>query len=229
MDIAAINAIRAVAQVPEGTPVGVWSTFGRNSVVKETPDGGRSIDVTATTDDIDMDREAVLPQGADLTYWRANGFKFYADHRYDVASVCGVVRENSLRLFPDATSPRGWKMSVGVMKNPVGDAVVAIARETGMIGASIGFRPVEYVVPTAEAGPSAPERIISKWLWLETSFTAFPCNANCQGRIIDGESKMADELDRLVTKGLVTRRAAEILGMPVERKTARRRIIMHWR
>jgi len=199
--------------------VGIWSTFGANAEIKQAPDGGRTINIIATTSDMDLDKERVMPQGADTSYWRQNGLKVYTDHCYSVHDVAGVVNPSSLRMFPDESNPRGWKMSVGILNNPVGDAIVEITRATGQIGASIGFTPIESTRPSTlsigeDDEDDMPERVITKWMWLETSFTAMPCNVSCQGALVNNPGKMLSTLEGLVRKGRVLPQAAYALGLP---------------
>lgn len=221
-----LSVLRKRHSLAQDVEVGIWSTFGANSEVKENGDGGRQISIVATTSDLDLDREVVDPRGADMSYWRQNGLKVFSDHNYGLSDVAGVVRPNSLRMFPDEKNPRGWKMVVGVMNSPIGDAVIQIARECGQIGASIMFRPMQVVRnKQVEDDDEAPERTIAKWLWIETSFTAAPCNVSCQGTLVGEPGKMLDTLEGLVRKGRVLPATAHSLGLPDSTSKPRRVII----
>ena len=52
-------------------PVGVVAGFAKEMRADEE-NGNRAIVAVATTDDIDLEEEVVLPKGADPTYFRKN-------------------------------------------------------------------------------------------------------------------------------------------------------------
>lgn len=197
--------------------VGVVGTFGRS--VKVQGDG-RTLEVIATTDDIDLDSEVVVPAGCDPSYFQQNG-KVFVDHCYRVEDVVGTLR--SLTAFSRPSGQSGWKMVVYMIPGlEMSDAVLAIAQAGGM-GVSIGFEATDYGRPTTDEakmygdGATAPESIVRKWRWLETSFTPFPCNVNCQtlqtmDTTVGDEQKMSI-LDSLLVKGKITRKAAERFGL----------------
>lgn len=220
-----IAGIRRRHRLPESDPIGVVASLGRNTVLKEHT-RSRDLSITINTDDLDSDGEVVLPAGMNAEYYTKNGYKFYADHQYSVLDVVGHARKPGLIPYPDAKNPRGWSATVGLMRNPLADAVAEIVRETGQIGASIGFRPDLYRRPTPDdikrfsRKEKEPERIIERWSLVEVSLTAMPCNVSCQGRMV-GDEKAYNELDRLIVKGRISREAAAMLGFPDARPRLR--------
>lgn len=208
-----IERIRAKNMLPDTALIGVRGVFSKT--VKIQGDG-RTIEAVATTNDIDLDSEVVLPGGADPTYFARNG-KVFVDHQYRTQDVIGTLR--SLTPFSRVGGGAGWKMVVHMIRGlPMADAVIAIA-EAGGIGWSIGFEAVEAGKPSADEakmytqGDRKPKSVIRKWRWLETSATPFPCNVACQSMTMStDESKMA-LLDELVTKSKITREAAEAFGL----------------
>lgn len=191
--------------------------------VKVSPDS-REIHVIATTDDIDMDREVVLPGGADLSYFGQNRFVF-ADHRYTVDAIVGRIKPNSLKLFPDADNPKGWRATITLPKDlPLADTVYRIAaHEDGGIGVSIGFEALDVSEPTDDEvkrydpdGTKGLRSVVRKWRWLELSVTGLPANVAARG----GAAKSGGTVDlaKMVTKGVISRREAEHLGLPAAPK-----------
>jgi hypothetical protein len=210
---AIIERIRAKNMLPATAKIGVRGIFSKSAKIDAD---GRTLEVIATTNDIDLDDEVVLPGGADPSYFAKNG-KLFVDHQYRTQDVVGTLR--ALTPFSRVGGGAGWKMRAYMIPGlPMADAVLAIA-EAGGIGWSIGFEAIDYGKPTVEEaksykqGDKAPLSIIRKWRWLETSATPFPCNVACQTmNMVQDESKMA-LLDELVTKSKITREAAEAFGL----------------
>lgn len=194
--------------------LGIRSSIGK-SVSVETDAGKRDIVITATTDDVDLDEEVVVPSGADTTYFFANG-QVFADHQYEIHNQVGGLRK--AMAYPSAHDHRAWKIRIRVTERPIGDDVLTIAREFG-IGASIGFSPVEYGPPTDEELKAytkgvKPRSVVRRWRWLETSLTAMPCNVSCQGGVVTEPSgQRSAMLDELVTKGRIRRESAAAFGL----------------
>lgn len=224
-----INRIRKRLGLAEDVPLGAFGSFGEGTEIVDAPDGGMTLKLVITTDAVDLDGDIVLPDGADWTYWEKAGLPVYLEHNYGVNETVGVGRKGSLKLVKIGAMA-GWTMSVGIRKTEEGQAVATYVRDVGPIGASIGFRVVESRQPNAEeakrVGPSGirPTRVVSKWLGLETSLTVMPCNPTAGGKA----EKMLNELDRLVTKGAITLKAAHALGLPEVKRTDRkpRRIVV---
>jgi hypothetical protein len=194
-------------------PVGVLAP--RVDIVEVT--ANRDVVFTANTDDIDLDSEVVIPGGADRTHIEKNAQAF-ADHCYDLTCNVGAIRKTWL-------AGNRWMQRVFVYDRPgikeLCADILYLAR-LGKIGASIGFVALDYGPPSREEletftkGGRKPESVVRKWLWLETSFTAMPCNVACQvagggGLLID--ERIAD-LDQLVTKNAIRRASAVALGLP---------------
>ena len=210
-----IERMRKRLGLAENDPLGMFGTYGEGTEITESPDGGMTLKMTITTDAVDLDGDIVTAEGADWSYWEKYKLPFYMEHVYGIHEAVGVGRPGSLKLLKMG-GMSGWTMSVGLRKTDEGKAVAAFVRDFGQIGASIGFRVVESRQPNAEeskrygmAGIKAT-RVIPKWLGLETSFTVMPCNPTAGGKA----EKMLNELDRMVTKGAITLKAAHALGLP---------------
>lgn len=220
---AIIDRIKSHPGVSESDKVGVVSSFGKGAEVDVKSDT-RDIIVIANTNDIDLDSEIVVASGADPTYFLKNR-QVFADHKYDIENGAGKLR--SLSEHPSKDDHRAWKMRVRINDNPIGNAIMDIVKETGQIGVSVGFVATDYGTPTedertkyASKNPTALHAIIRAWDWFETSFTLLPCNVSCQSTAM-AESKsldMLDAVDRMVTKGLIKRDIAALLGMPITKK-----------
>ncbi|MBO6739051.1 MAG: hypothetical protein JJ916_04240 [Phycisphaerales bacterium] len=210
--------------VKDGERIGVVSSFGRGAQIVTKSDRTRDIVVTANTGDIDLDNEVVIPSGANTAYFERNKMIF-ADHMYDLNQVAGKMRR--LDKYPSETDHQSWRVRAHINDNPIGNTVRTIVEETGQIGVSIGFIAKDYGAPTEDerkrfksADGSTPHSVVREWDWFELSFTALPCNVACQSMAMT-EGKSADMLeavDRLVTKGLIDRESASLLGMPITPK-----------
>lgn len=153
-----------------------WSAIGSNRKFAKDARSGDVISATATCDRLDLDREILLPGGADTSYIDANKTVF-VDHCYDWASIVGSVK----RL---ARSLAAWEFEARMLANsgsPAVKLITACAEQFG-VGVSVGFDPVEYGDPTAEELRRYPgaECIIRKYRLLEISFTGMPCNVSCR-------------------------------------------------
>lgn len=209
--------------VLDQSTIGVVSSFGKGAEV-ETKNNTRDIVVVANTSDIDLDNEVVVPSGADTSYFQRNGMIF-ADHMYDLGQVAGKMRR--LDKYPSETEHRAWRVRATIANNPIGNTVKTIIEETGQIGVSIGFIATDYGPPTEDERKSfkrpngeTPQSVVRSWKWFELSFTALPCNVACQSlAVTEGKSlDMLNAVDELVTKGLIDRESAALLGMPIGAK-----------
>lgn len=188
--------------------VGVISSFGKDLQVK-----GRTIEVIANTDDMDLDNEVVVPKGADTSYFLQNRSVF-VDHKYDLEFHVGTLR--GLDRHPSTKDQTAWKARVGVLGKPgMPDDILTTAREVG-IGVSIGFAPLNVREPTeAEAEKHGGDltSVVDSWKWLELSFTAMPCNVACQSMaMVEDDSKMG-ALEDLVVKGRISRASGYAFGL----------------
>lgn len=208
-----IDALRKKHGLGELSDVGVVSTFGQKTKIDQD---GRTIEIVATTDDIDLDEEVVLPGGADRTYFEKNGQIFH-DHKYQMENAVAALRV--VQPFSMVGKHTGFKIRAFMYPgNPIADTILTIA-EHANIGASIGFealahgKPTDLEIRTYSKNGRVPQYMIRKWRWLETSFTPFPCNVSCQTqKAFVNDSKMA-LLDELLTKGRITREGAEAFGL----------------
>lgn len=211
-----------------GKPVGVVAAFGKSVEVKED---NRLITVVINTDDVDLDREVVVPAGADVSYMLANRSVF-VDHRYDIGSTVGKLR--TLTPWPSAKDHRAWKAVVSMFKlpgNPLPDDILEMARTEG-IGTSIGFDPIEFGSPTPDElqrftrrGVS-PDRIYRRWRMLEFSFTQIPCNVACQSERERVDDSRAARIEALVGKGRITVESAQKFGIGLKSPKPKRRIVI---
>lgn len=217
-----VERIREKHGLADIDPIGVRGSFGKDAVV-DTENGNRDLILVATTDDIDLDDEVVVPGGADTSYFFQNR-SIFVDHQYDVTRCVGKLRKAI--AYPSASNHRAWKVRVSVANTEIGDDVLEIAR-VGGIGSSIGFKPIDMGPPTeAESvkyakGDAVPGSIVRTWKWLELSITAMPCNVACQGGGVALDDSKAGLLDELVTKGAIRRATAAAFGLPDAPKRGR--------
>lgn len=208
------TAFRKNFDLPASAAVGILAPSIKD-VRAETDKGKRDVVFVANTADIDLDDEIVLPEGADLSHIQKNGQAF-ADHQYDLASNVGSIRSTKME-------GGRWIQRVFVYDKPghkeLGDDILHVANNGG-IGASIGFiadevrEPDDREMDRYKRLGKAVRSIVSSWRWLETSFTAMPCNVSCQSiRSAVIEARIAD-LDDMVTKGQIRRKSAVLLGLP---------------
>ena len=206
-------------------PLGIKSSVGvrfKRVDDKETPDRPDYI-AFANTDDLDLDEEIVVPGGARLDYIKKN-LKIFANHSYENDDVVGAIR--SISAYPSTANHKAWQVRFKLTTLEAGETVRKIIEETGTIGLSVGFFAREYGPPTPEeikaysVGTKRPRSIVREWDWFELSATALPCNKACQTTGIATDAKHAAEIERLVTKGAITRSGAARLGLPIgpERK-----------
>jgi hypothetical protein len=195
--------------------LGIVGSYGKGVEIDDEGDKNDIIAI-ATTDDIDLDNEIIVPGGLNKTYIEKNR-KVFVDHMYGIHEAAGFIR--SISAYPSTSDQKGWRVRIGLMDNPSGRAVKQLAKETGQIGLSIGFYPTDYGPLTEEErekyakGGTAPTSIVRAGEWFELSFTALPCNVSCQGEIAVGQdSKMVEKLRTLVVAGDVDERTAEHFG-----------------
>jgi hypothetical protein len=208
--------------LPDG-PIGIRSTLGGQFMRVEDANQPEAPDYIAfaNTDDVDLEDEVVDPRGADLSYIRRNA-KLFADHQYGTESVVGHIRAFS--AFPSPQDHRAWQVKFKLISTEAGRTVRTIIEETGSIGLSVGFIAREFGPPTAEEAKAytkaarRPRSIIRKWDWFELSATALPANKACQTMGVVYDEKRLGEVESLVTKGLISRKGAAMLGFPVEHR-----------
>lgn len=175
-----IAAIKSRHGLDEAAPVGIFATFDTKAAL-DTAGGNNDVIAIATTDDVDLDDEVVLPSGCDWSYLATNK-KLFVDHEYEIEYCVGSLR--SMSPFPSAKAMTGWQIRARLytgMPYPAADAVRKIIEQDG-IGISIGFLAIDYGPPTAEERVKYPRAssIVRKAKLLEASFTCLPCNVACQ-------------------------------------------------
>lgn len=193
---------------------------------------GRDVSLIANTDDIDMQREVVVPGGAVLLesgplkgqpVYFAENKSIFLDHRYYFEHLVGKAR----KCIPQRSGGRAaWRVEVAILSlrgSPICDDILTVASEWGL-GASIGFEALEGGAPTPDEikayrpnGPFTLEWVTRKWLWLELSITAMPCNVACN-TAAERTEKTIVYLDDAVCKGRIRRAAAVALGLPTTPK-----------
>ena len=219
-----INRIKGHSFVKShGGVAGIVASYGKGAEI-DVKDDTRDIVVIANTADIDLEKERVVPSGADTSYFKSNR-QMFADHLYDINSGAGVMRV--MNEYPSKTDHKSWKLRCRIRNNPIGNAIMAVVEDTNQIGISVGFVPLDWGEPTSseikEFGGSSFDSIIRAWEWFETSYTLLPCNVTCQSMdITEGKSyDMIDSADRLLSRDKIDREAAYALGLPI---TPKRRI-----
>lgn len=220
-----IAAIKRQAPGRDG-PIGVWGSVCKRLEIDRS-NGNRDLILYANTDDIDLEDEVVIPDGAAADSYFFRNRKVFLDHSYEYASLVGALRSHALIDRPDGG--KAWRVRIHVRTSPLGDDILTAADEVG-IGTSIGFRALDFGPPTDDErkrytkGTRGPHGIVRRWEWLEQSLTAMPCNVACQSLTATAiDATRAAALDRLVTGGLIRRESAYLLGMP-DRKPAERKM-----
>lgn len=178
---------------------------------------GRTIDAIATTDDVDLDGEVVLPNGCSMDDYFFKNRKVFCEHEKHRDKAVGYMR----RVDPifRAGEQKGWRMQTFCYPNQLGNDVLMMAKNGG-IGMSIGFFPLKRTKPTEEEvkkygrGKSFAA-VIPQWHWMETSFTALPANVACQSVGVVSD-KSAGVIDNLLCKGLIAKSSARAVGFPVQ-------------
>jgi hypothetical protein len=179
-------------------PVGVVSTFSKEMRVDQP---NRDVVAVATTDDLDLEEEVVVPGGADTTYFK-NNRKVFVDHEYGLLNAVGVLR--NLKKWRGTNGADGWLARVHVPEspdNPLASHVLALAAAEG-IGMSIGFEAMDFGRPTTDESKRYPgaKSIVREWRWLELSFTALPCNVACQSQGMTTDTSKAARTREFLTK-----------------------------
>lgn len=216
----AISRLGAYAKsigVPDGA-VGVRSTVQPMVRVK---DGATGVDYygTANTLDVDLEEEVVVPGGADLGYIGKNRMMF-ADHKYGISDAVGKIRAFIPVLTGDLQT--AWKVRFHLTDaTEAGRTAKALIDDLGSIGLSVGFIPIDRGPATADErerygkGGKQPRNIVREWYWFELSPTCLPCNKVCHSETVRRDEKYAAEVERLVTKGRISREGASALGLPI--------------
>lgn len=219
-----IRRIREKNHLGADTPVGAWGSTAKDATVEGD---NRTLVVVATTSDVDLDREVIVPDGADPTYFFKNG-KIFADHNYSIESCVGRLRSAS--LFGPKDAPVGWKVRYTLFDLPLANDILTMAKAGAAPGVSIGFIAQDYGAMTKDESSRFPlgRSIVRKWKWLELSATCQPCNVACQtldARPVTDDRK-AGIIDGLMVKGAIRPESAYALGFPRERKAAGKPVVL---
>lgn len=193
-------------------PVGVRAIFGKSITTEPEK---RLVRIIANTDDVDLDREVVVPSGADTRYFRQNKSVF-CDHDTRMSQSVAVLR--TLTPEPDHHRFKAWKANVCIRNNPTGDELLTMISEEG-VGASIGMLPTDYGAPSEmerkqyTRGESLVKSIVRAWEWLELSFTCFPCNVSCSASLVKSmDDRMPTTIERLLVGNQISTKSAELVG-----------------
>lgn len=193
-----IKALRhAHAELAESEPLGVVASFCKDARVERDPARKRvEIVATLTTDDIDLDKERVLPEGIDFDTYLLKNRNVFVDHDYNLMSCVGKFRAI-------ARKSNGIECRVQMLNspdNPLIGAVIAMA-EAGGIGMSLGFSQKQGGPATAEEQRRYPGKayLVRKCMAVEGSFTCMPCNVSSQsGAITYADEKAMGRMEVLV-------------------------------
>lgn len=187
--------------------------------------GAPEILALATTADIDLEGEVVVPEGLDPSPFQKNK-TVYLNHNYwDREAMVGSMRNVKLDK-----GRGGWLVRVKMASTPSAQETLTLIEEEVINGGSIGFERIDSGALTEEEvekyGPA--NMITRKGRWFEWSVTAMPCNPFAL--IQRGAPVLSDEkagaLDNLVRKGRVSLEFAKLVGLPPERAGKPRRILV---
>lgn len=207
---AAIKAINAEDRV------GVMSRAMVAEDIKATENAnGRFVSMIVTTDDVDMENEVVDPNGADTSYINTRGQgKVFLDHRMETEFAVGSIVYTAKHIIDGEL--RGYRQLIRIRNDspfPFADDCWNMAKTIG-IGSSVGYagRVMSKVYPTDPARWAGAKSVVRRWKWIETSLTAAPMNVSCQSQSVS-EGKRLATLDDLVTKSIIKRETAVVLGL----------------
>ena len=228
-----LNRLKQHPGITDDAVVGVVSSFGKDAEIDARDNRTRDIVATLTTTDIDLDNEILVAKGANHDYLRENGVMF-ADHNYSLQDYVGDIRAVTPIYGADKENPRGWRVRFHVCDTLAGESVQKIVEHRGKIGISIGFVAEDYGPPTNDElkhytqNGRAPASIVRRFRSFEGSATLLPCNVKCQAVSAEGakaifktgqvQDELLHDVDDLVSKGVITREGAYLLGMPITPK-----------
>lgn len=164
---------------------------------------------------LDRDHEVLLPEGADLRFYKKNPIVPYS-HDYNalpVGKALWVKIDNK-----DAPTALVAKTQYATKEaNPIADQVYLLHQEGILTAKSVGFLPLKWVDPSDDNYVDAvnswrarreaqgiknegdPRTIYTKWMLLEYSPVAVPSNP--------------EALSMMISKGLITLEDAEARGL----------------
>ena len=207
--------------------IGVVSSFCKEQAADDQPNG-TDILMVATTSDIDLDSEVVVPEGARTDYFFQNR-SIFVDHMYDFEHCIGKLRSAS--PIKSGGVQTGWRVRFHVPpleKNPDAADIVTFAKD-GALSSSIGFT-TDDVGPASpeekarfKQGGKVPQTVVRTWDWLELSVTMFPCNVNAaqvgfssaEEKEFAGElaAKRMEYLRGMLSKGFISTKTCQLFGL----------------
>ncbi len=152
--------------------------------------GPRSIRVRAADQSVDLAREQLVMAGCDLSNFRRLPTVLFS-HNPEMP----VGTAMNISLGPDALDLCIDFAPVGISHKA--DEVCGLVKAGIINGVSVGFDPLA-TEPMDPAKPRGPQRYL-RWLLLEVSLCAIPCNPNAlvtersmkSGRVLSGENQAA--------------------------------------
>lgn len=192
------------------------------SEVKEASPG--TVTAVANTAAIDLEDEVVVPGGAELDANRQPVYfgtakAIYLNHDYGVLPI-GTLR--NVRL-----SPAGWVIQWAPSKTATAQDCMVLVGEGALNGMSIGFIRKDAGPPTEdEVKRYGMARVVTRrWLWLETSLTAMPCNPEAwiTGVKSAPDDATVEKVSKALERGLIRPETADILGV-----ARRKKIVSIW-
>lgn len=220
-----VRRIRVRAGLDASAAVGVRAAPARIVAAKSTA-RERLVTLIATTDRVDVDHEVVIPGGGEGGYFFENR-RVFLDHRLDTEYAVASLRW--AKRYPGDRDAREWRIQVAMHSTPIAQDVYTMLTEHGL-SASIGFLALDRGAPTAAEKAAYPgaERIVRRWEWIETSFTAFPANVSCRVIAVEDGAMLA-QLDELARKSVIRPETAYALGLPRTAPPRLRRVVVRQR
>lgn len=218
-----INRLRALAHKAgygtDDTRVGIFGSFGSKATTVEQPPG-KPLEIVAwaTTSDVDMDGEVLVPEGMDTQSYLGKNKNMFYEHEMDLPVA--VMRSMTLH------AGKGWKVRAQMLNldTDYAKAVKALA-EAGTLGLSVGFILQKGAPPTETETKAFPgvEYMLHKTLAVEISATAHPCNVSCRTTEVREVSEAKSHLAReVLTKGKFSPRIMEALNLA----PSKRRVVL---
>lgn len=203
--------------------VGIVS-IGRNCIIEKKADSSRlpsyEIEGLINTGAVDLDREVVVPSGADWKLFGPDGAKqfkcIYMHHDLTPGSIVAVARSVKRSKFPD-----GWTIRAKMMGAEYGEPAkqaIMLAQE-GALGFSVQFAATDRGPPTADEKSMYPgaKSIVRKWTPFEVSVTPMRCNLDCGTATLWMDDQSAKSVDDLIRKGLAPEWASKRFVRPARR------------
>lgn len=181
--------------------------------------------VTATTSDVDTDREVIVPEGCDpASYWlKTKGV--FIDHAHDMGSAVATMQNRPLPTFGAGGLQNGWKVQLALLKSSPHAPTVMELAESGNLFSSIEVVGLDFGKTTNaekvryKQDEHVPMTIVRTWQWMGLTLTLIPANAKCRqlgyvedAAVSEQALKALGEVDRLICKGRVRKETADLMG-----------------